>query len=171
MGEAFDRLAEPLRRFHRLAGRHVLDGEVETMAPASALARLFALGLGTPLRDARGPLRFELDATAEHETWTRRFPSRVMRSHMHRQGTRIVERLGGVRLEFELRDHAGRLQMRLRRLRVLGIPCPTVCMPRVSAEERGEGDRLYFDVQASLPWIGRVAAYRGHLVLPDTPST
>lgn len=64
----------------------------------------------------------------------------------------------------------GRLLMRLERLRFLGIPCPRWLMPRVLAEETGDADRLLFKVEASLPWIGTVTRYRGHLVIPAADS-
>jgi hypothetical protein len=57
--------------------------------------------------------------------------------------------------------------MRLLRLRLLGVPCPRRLVPRVTAEESGDGDRLHFRVAATLPWVGTVASYRGHLVLPS----
>jgi hypothetical protein len=59
----------------------------------------------------------------------------------------------------------GTLEMRLRSLHFLGIPCPRWLLPRVVAEETGAGDRLHFRVEASLPLIGIVAGYRGHLVV------
>jgi hypothetical protein len=38
-------------------------------------------------------------------------------------------------------------------------------MPIVEAEETERPGRLHFDVQASLPGIGRVVRYRGYLDL------
>ncbi len=48
MAEEFEQLDAAVQRFHRLAGRHCLVGEVRTQAPASWPARLLALCLGTP---------------------------------------------------------------------------------------------------------------------------
>jgi hypothetical protein len=171
MGERFARLGPAVQRFHSLAGRQVLHGQVETQAPASWLARLLARCLGSPRQARQGPIRFELDAGPEAETWTRHFPHRTMRSRLRLVPGGIVEQLGPVRLHFELLEHEGRLQMRLRGLRVLGITCPRRLMPRVLAQETGQTvgqqDQLHFDVQAALPGIGVVAGYRGHLVLPE----
>jgi hypothetical protein len=58
------------------------------------------------------------------------------------------------------------LAMRLVQLDFLGIPCPHWLLPRVEARESGNAGRFHFHVQASLAFVGVVAAYRGHLELP-----
>lgn len=171
MGERYARLGSALQRFHRLAGRQVLLGQVETQAPASWPARALAFCLGSPRQALTGPIRFELDAGPRAETWTRHFPNRTMSSRLCLESGSIVERLGPVRLSFDLQEHEGRLRMHLQRLHVLGIPCPGFLMPRVVAEETGVGDRLQFNVQAALPLVGVVAGYRGHLVVPRQQHT
>jgi Domain of unknown function (DUF4166) len=57
----------------------------------------------------------------------------------------------------------GALKMELLSLRFLGMPCPSWLMPRVVAEESGSNDELCFRVAATLPWVGVVASYSGHL--------
>jgi Domain of unknown function (DUF4166) len=178
MGQRFCALALPLQRFHRLSGRHRLQGWVSTEAPATPLAKLMALLLGTPLRAGSGPIRFELDACTDHEIWTRHFPSQHMASTLSLQDGVLVEQLGAARLSFQLAEHEGRLVMRLQGLRFLGLPCPRRWLPAIVAEEcgsesgpgdqgnNGNQDKLHFRVEATLPWIGRVAGYRGHLDLP-----
>lgn len=163
MGESFARLPPALQRFHTLAGSHRLHGWVDTDAPSTAAARLLALCLGTPREATSGPIRFQLDATPTAETWTRHFPSQTMTSHMRLDARRIVEQLGAARLTFALCEAEGRLQMRLIGLRFLGVPCPRWLIPRIVAEETGDADRLHFHVQASVPLVGTVASYRGHL--------
>jgi hypothetical protein len=114
-------------------------------------------------------MRFELDAQPESETWTRHFPSQRMRSRLVLVDRQVVERLGPARMTFDLRESGGRLEMRLRRFHFLGVPCPAWLMPRVVAEETGDGERLQFNVQAALPLAGVVAGYRGHLEIPGGP--
>jgi hypothetical protein len=165
MGEQFHRLPVAVQRFHRLAGKHVLHGEVQTDAPSGALAHLMALCLGTPRQPTNGMIRFELDAAPDTEVWTRHFPSRSMTSRMRLVGHEVVEQLGPARLAFELCEAEGKLQMRLQRLWFIGIPCPRWLLPRIVAEETADGDRFCFRVQASLPMAGVVASYRGYLTL------
>jgi hypothetical protein len=166
MGAEFSTLGAAVQRFHRLAGRHELHGWVETVAPQSWPAKLLAWCLGTPTQAGQGPIRFELHAQPDHETWTRFFPMQTMRSRLQRRGGDIVESLGAARLTFALLAREQGLVMRLQQLHFLGIRCPAWLAPRIVAEESGEGGQLQFRVAASVPGIGVVASYRGHLILP-----
>lgn len=153
LGACFAALSPPLRRFHRLAGRHVLPGEVTALAPASPLAALplRAVGaVGGPRVATSGAIRFELDGE-------------------------VGEQLGAARLMFTPEEDAGRLRMRLRAMRFLSAPCPAFLRPRIVAEETGEQHAdgralLLFRVEATVPLIGRVVGYRGPLWLPDDPA-
>ena len=167
MGERFDRLPTAVQRFHRLRGRHVLHGWVDTGAPASAPARWLGRLLGTPLQASRGPITFELDAGPEQESWTRQFPGRTMRSRLRLVAGELVEQLGPAQLTFTLAADDGVLSMHLARMRFLGIPCPHWLLPALVAQERGDGDALHFRISAALPWVGVVADYQGHLQLED----
>ena len=169
MGDAFDRLAGPVRRFHSLAGRHELHGWVDVRAPGSWAARLLAICLGAPTRAAQGPIRFELWAQPDAETWTRFFPNRTMRSVLKKDGIRVTEKLGASRLAFELVEVAGALEMRLETLHFWGMPCPRWLMPDITARETGESQRLNFQVQAAVPMIGLVVSYSGYLALSQDP--
>jgi hypothetical protein len=171
MGGHFAGLAEPIQRFHQLSGHHELHGWVETNPPATRLAALLARLLGTPLQQSKGPIRFVLDAQDDHEMWTRHFPTKTMCSRLSQSGSRIHEHLGACRLSFDLQEHRQTLVMRLRGLSLAGVPCPAWLMPKVIAEESGLNDQLHFKVSASLPVIGLVASYRGHLELSARRST
>lgn len=168
MGGDFDRLSSPVARFHRLAGQQVLHGQVQVLAPASLLGRVLAWGLGAPQQAGQGAIRFELDATPGAEVWTRIFPTRTMRSTLREAPGFVVEHMGAARLLFVLQAvEGGRLEMRLQRMSFLGIPCPRWLQPAIVARETGQGDdELHFDVQATVPWVGRVVAYQGHLQVP-----
>ena len=170
MGERFGRLASSVQDFHRLAGKHVLHGQVEIHAPQSMAAKFLARLLGTPLVSNRGPIKFELDARLLEETWTRYFPAKVMTSHLQLLDGQLVEKLGAARLTFALHEREGQLTMQLCRLQFLGIACPQWLMPIVTAEETGVDDRFNFHVRAEVPWVGVVASYRGYLSLADTAS-
>ncbi len=166
MVESFNHLAPEVQQFHRLAGKHTLHGQVEVHAPKSLLAGLLALLLGTPRTASEGAIKFELDAQPLMETWTRHFPLKTMTSRLQLIDGQLIETLGVARLMFELAEKEGQLNMHLRHLYFLGIPCPTWLMPRVVAEETGRDGRLYFRVHACVPGVGLVASYQGYLTLP-----
>lgn len=166
MGPAFARLSPVVQSFHRLRGVHLLHGWVRTESPATWVAHLFALCLGTPTKQSEGVIRFELDAKPGAEMWIRHFPLKTMRSRLQLAGGELTESLGPTRLYFGLAEVDGMLVMRLRALRCWGIPCPRWAMPRIVAEELGTEDgRFEFRVLASLPVIGRVVGYSGYLTV------
>lgn len=171
MGADFELLAPPVARFHRLAGLQVLQGQVQVEAPASLPGRVLAWALGAPQRAGQGPIRFELDAAPGAEIWTRIFPTQTMCSTLREAPGFVVEHLGAARLVFALSAHeGGRLEMRLQRLYFLSIPCPRWLQPAILARETGQGNELHFHVQATLPWVGQVVGYRGHLHVPPEPA-
>jgi Domain of unknown function (DUF4166) len=167
MGGQFAALAPAVQQFHRLAGRHVLEGAVTVYAPGSAPARLLARILGTPLEAVNGPIKFEIEAGATAETWTRHFPSKKLTSTLYLNDKHLIEKVGAARLAFALTAQDGQMHMRLHRLHFFGIPCPTWLMPIVTAKESGIDCQLHFDICVAVRYIGVIARYHGHLSLPD----
>lgn len=163
LGDGYARLPPAVQRFHRLSGHTVLHGWVETQAPETMLARALAVCLGAPRSASSGPIRFELTSDPTAETWTRHFPTRTMTSSMRLVAGHVEESLGSARLTFSMVPTEGRLSMQLVKMRFFGVPCPTWMLPRIVAEERGIDDQLHFHITAELPFVGRVASYRGHL--------
>lgn len=166
MGTDFFLLPSPLQQFHALRGKHLLSGWVEVQAPASSAAWVLAMCLRAPVAAQRGPIRFELESSSSSEHWVRHFPGKTMESRLRLMSGRIVEKLGAARLTFALRGDSEKLVMELVRLHFFGVPCPRWFLPTVVAEETASRGRLHFRVRASLPFIGMVAGYRGHLELP-----
>ena len=167
MGEAFNRLAAPVQQFHTFAGHHEFQGEVQVGAPVTRLAKLLAVLLGAPLKPAQGSIRFELLAEPGTETWTRIFPGKTMRSTLTKTDNYVTERLGAARLTFALLERDEALEMRLEKMWFFGVPCPGWLMPQVGARETGEDSKLHFQIQASVPVVGLVTSYVGHLDMPS----
>jgi hypothetical protein len=166
MGSAFHRLHPALRRFHALAGHWTLQGHVRIEPPQRRLGHLLARVTGPPRAAREGAIEFQVQAAPHREQWLRRFPGFHMASSLSLRSGEIVERLGPASLHFALVEQDGALAMQLKRMRFAGIPCPRWLMPRIDATERGEGDRLHFDVRAEVPGCGRVVHYHGHLLVP-----
>ncbi len=90
---------------------------------------------------------------------------------MQRVDDRVEEHLGAARLTFNLLASEDELSMRLEKMRFFGVPCPTWLMPRIVAEESGEGGRIHFLVTAEVPFVGSVVSYRGYLELSMREAT
>lgn len=163
LGTQFDNLPPRLKSFHDALGKTAYAGEAEVEGPRGFLATILAILIGAPSRSGRGTIQFILEATSRQEHWTRIFAGKTMRSTLRPDGLWLVERLGAAKAHLALSIDGSYLRMKLVRLTMLGIPCPQWLMPRVVADECQRDDRLYFIVEAEVPFAGRVIAYRGYL--------
>ncbi len=164
LAEAFDRLPEATRRLHRGRPAIVADGEAEVEASGSAMGRLLARLLSMPVRSGRVPLRVVIEQREGREYWSRRFGNETMRTQMRAMDGLIVERFGPFSMRMRLEAHEDGIDMRLVGGACLGVPIPRWLLPRVTAEERvDERGRHLFRVDISLPLLGRLVAYAGHL--------
>ena len=166
LGPAWEQLHPALQRFHSLRGRHVLQGEVCTEPATHGLGRMLGWLMRLQRTAQTGALRFVLEAQPLEERWTRFFPHTTMASTMALRSEGIAERFGLATFHFSLVAEGDALVFRYDRLQVLGLPWPLAWAPAVAAREHGDGDRLHFDVEARLPWIGRVVRYAGWLAVP-----
>ena len=167
MGADFDRLDETVRRFHSLRGHVRLRGRCTIDGPTSWIGRCFGRIVGVPVTRVEDDFVFELHADETQERWTRHFPHMTMRSRMRVIDSQLVEHLGAVAFRFRLHAVDGGLDMTLIRMTVLGLPWPRWLAPSIKAREAGREGRFHFDVEASLPLLGRITAYEGYLTLPD----
>ncbi|MET0617558.1 MAG: DUF4166 domain-containing protein [Luteibacter sp.] len=158
-----------MRRFHALRGHVRLSGHCVIDGPTSFAGRCFGRLAGVPTGRVDEDFAFELEADERHERWTRHFPNMTMRSRMRVRDGHLIERLGPVTFHFHLHAIDGALEMALAKLTVLGLPWPRRLRPDIVARETDREGRFHFEVMASLPLIGRVTAYTGHLVLPAAP--
>ncbi len=166
MGQAFATLTPAVRQFHSLQGAVILQGHCRIQPSQSYLTRALCLLLGLPTHAFSGEFQFELRQQFGQEIWLRRFPGRSMRSVMQFDAGRLIERLGPVRLFFNLIADQGRLEMQLKRVSVFGVPIPQRLMPIVWGREHGSEGKIHFNAGADWGKLGRLAAYSGWLNLP-----
>jgi hypothetical protein len=164
LGAEYARLPPEQARFHALQGRHEFLGAAQVTCGRHPLARLVAVLMGLPRRDAQVPLRFELRVTAASETWVRHFGPQCMTSVLRHRDGWLVERMGLIVVHSRLQVEADCLKMHIVRARLLGlIPLPLWLMPQVRADETASGGRIFFDIQVVWAWLGLLVAYRGFL--------
>lgn len=159
-------LPAPVREMHgaepRVRARGRADVEGATHWPARMLRRV--LRLPRPCVDQRIDVLIERDGM--RESWTRQFELGRMHSRLD-GGTTVPptmhERLGPVTFEFNLCPDAVGIDWHLRKLRFLGIPMPAFLYGRVQARCDAHEGRYRFDIDARLPLLGQLVAYRGWL--------
>lgn len=132
-----------------------------THLPARLLRRL----LGLPEPGPAQAVEVLIERHRAHETWTRRFAGGRMRSHLTAgpRGGRLHERLGPVTLHFELRRADDAIDWQLCGGSLRGLSLPRAWFGSVLSRSGTQTGRYAFDIDARLPLMGRLVAYRGWL--------
>ncbi|RZU47515.1 uncharacterized protein DUF4166 [Fluviicoccus keumensis] len=172
LGADYQRLPPEQARFHALNGRHHFQGEADITCGRHPLARLVALVMGLPRRDARVTLEFDLNVENGVETWERHFGPQKMTSVLRARNGLLVERLGAMVLHSRLYVEGDCLRMRVLRARLFGLlPFPLWMMPAVQADETGGDGQVRFTIRVAWAWLGLLVAYQGFLrvAVDDNP--
>lgn len=176
MGQAnWARLPAAVRDAHDVHDRRVFAGEARISAGSSVLAWIVARVMRFPPAVERTPVRVTMQRNEDgSETWTREFGRHRFRSTLSRRDSdppgRIRERFGPMTFRMALPVDETGLQMPLERGQWLGIPLPRWLTPRSDTREFVDAEgRFRFDVDISLPMLGRVVRYEGWL-RPETLS-
>ena len=162
LGPAFATLPELVRALHVAQGRRRYAGEVEVERGSGLLSRLVAAATHLPPAGA-GPLGVEIDASPDHERWTRYIGGRAMPSRLWREGDVLCEQLGVATFGFHLEVVNEAIVWRVVRVGVFGVSLPPRWFTGVGAREFAEDARYRFEVWASLPRAGLLVRYRGWL--------
>lgn len=172
MGRAtWERLPPVIRDAHDVVGRRVFAGEARITSGSNPLAWIVARFMRFPPAIERTPVRVTMQRNPDgSETWTRRFGRYRFRSTLSRLDSdppgRIHERFGPMTFQLGLPADESGLRMPLERGHWFGIPLPGFLTPRSDTREFVDAQgRFCFDVDISLPLLGRVVRYEGWLSL------
>ncbi len=166
IGPAFETLPHPIRALHETPGRSVWRGRATTEGAGSPLAALVARLVGFPGGQADCEAEVRIDADGERSIWRRRIGGRTFSSVLSRPGDggRIVERFGGLSFRLRLTPEGDRLTYSVERWRIGPLPLPQALAPETRTHEEVDAEgRFVFDVEISVPLIGRLVRYRGWL--------
>jgi hypothetical protein len=169
LGEHWPALALPVRQMHGDAACVRARGRADVEGAMHLPARLLRRWLGLPPPGVEQALEVTIERDGRGETWTRQFATRRMRSTLTETaaGRRLSESFGLLRLHFELDRDGQAIDWRLCGARVLGLPVPCACIGHVFSRSDSEGGRYTFRIDARLPLLGRLIAYRGWLEVID----
>jgi Domain of unknown function (DUF4166) len=163
LGDQFAILPPALQALH--GGREAAEwrGQADVEQGASWLARLLASLFRLPPAGLAQPLTVMFEPIGDREIWTRNFGSRQFRSVQFAVGRQLHEIIGVSRLIMQVDPSARGLQLTMLGVRLFGMPVPRSLVPHIRAQETGHNGRFHFDVEASLPVIGRLVRYHGWL--------
>lgn len=162
MGADFDRLPRAVREMHEVNGDAGAFGQGVVLAGDGMLPRVLRRLMGFPPAGTY-PLHVAFSERRRAETWERAFGPYKFRSLLGQDRQGLVERFGPIGFGFDLLSDDGGLRMVMRRWSFLGLPMPLFLAPKIMAREWEENGRFQFEVEAAMPLIGHVIAYRGWL--------
>ena len=168
IGPAMERMAEPIRAFHRAACPARFAGRASVERGANPLTNLVALIIGLPPASADCTIEVLVGCDANGvETWQRTFGASCFTSTQEPGAGSwnglVVERFGPMAFAMAVVEKGGELHLDLRGWRLLGMPMPDALGPRIVAFEHASGGRFNFHVDMALPLLGRIVRYRGWL--------
>ncbi|WP_292062474.1 SDR family oxidoreductase [Brevundimonas sp. UBA7664] len=173
IGPAFDALPAAIRELHETPGRSLWRGEAMTEGASGPLAALVAGIVGFPKAQAACAAEVAIEADGERSVWRRRIGGHRFASVLsHPGGGRVRERFGPVSMDLSLTPEGGRLVYRVEGWRLGPVPLPRALGPSTRAHEEVDAEgRFVFDVEISLPLIGRLVRYRGWLARVSRPAS
>ncbi|WP_262378778.1 DUF4166 domain-containing protein [Luteimonas viscosa] len=164
LGASYFRLPESLRRLHGQRGRERWSGVAEIERGRNPLARMCAWIARLPKAGREVATSVEFSADAEGETWKRDFGGQKMVSRLSLKDGLMRERLGPLQFRFALHGNDGAIWWTVAGVRLLGaLPLPASLFDDVRCREYEDDGRYRFEVDASLPVVGRIVRYRGWL--------
>ncbi len=173
MGEAWTRVAEPIRLAHIADPIVRARGHFRIEHGSHPCARFCARVLRLPDPGAAAETRLVVTASSGGEQWLRTFAGRHLETRQYLSGmSELAERFGLLELRFRLDAVDGSLVYeQLSAALVFGplrVRIPVWWAPRVEAREDPAGPkRTVVTVRVILPFIGPLISYGGTIELED----
>ena len=163
LGEDFERLPEPLRRFHGSERGGRLEGLFRVERGRGYVRnRLADLGKLPPAGE-RVPLRLDVRVADAVEHWTRSFgPTQLFTRQLERHG-RLVELHPPWKLRIRLGATPKGMSLDHERCYWLGIPLPGFIAPKVETYVEERGESWFVAVAIRMPLVGMVCRYSGEV--------
>jgi len=166
IGPAFDTLPASIRALHETPGKSMWRGEAMTEGASGPLAALVAGIVGFPKAQAACPAEVAIEVDGDRSIWRRRIGGHSFASVLShpRAGRRVSERFGPLSMDLTLTPEGDRLVYRVEGWRLGRVELPRSLGPSTRAREEVDAEgRFVFDVEISVPLIGRLVRYRGWL--------
>jgi len=145
-------------------------GEVDVEGAANPVGSLIARVMGFPGAASALPAFVTIEREGDGEIWIRRFGDTTFSSHVSAgAGGALVERFGPFAFDLDANADAGGFDLSIRRGRFFGLPLLGFVTPSTRARAFVDDQGRYrFDVEITLPFVGRLVRYRGWLAQSRT---
>lgn len=173
LGSAFATLPLQLRELHGSTAAREWTGFAEVQRGRGPAAAILVALFGFPRAASKVPITVTFLPEGDAERWVRncdgkRFSS-VQSVGTGRDEHLVVERFGPARFALALVAESDRLALIPRQWSIFSIPMPKFLLPTGASFETEQDGQFCFDVEISMPLIGRIVAYRGTLCKADHP--
>ena len=150
-----------MRELHDVAGASVWTGRADVERGRSLPSRMVATLFGLPPAGRDQALRVTFQVDGGTGDLVAQFGNAVFRSVQYERGGLLRERVGPSTFVFALETSADGMALKLQGVRFLGVPLPRFLAPSVRTFESERDGRYHFEVEASLPLLGRIVRYAG----------
>ncbi len=168
-GDRWSRLPPGLVAFHDGPASRSFRGQAEVTRGPSRLAGLIANAFRFPQPGRDIPFAITVSTQENCQLWERRFGTARMTSRLEPMGAgAVVERLGPMAFRLAVEPVPLGLRLTVERGWFLGVPIPRALLPIADATEIEHDGAFYFDVDLTLPMLGRMVQYRGWMKPAET---
>jgi hypothetical protein len=168
LGEAWLRLAAPVRRLHGGGAR--VQGVFRVRRGAGWLARFLASLFRMPRASEKITVRLAVELRDGKEIWTRAFGEDPVTTVQWARRGLLLEALGLVICVFRLREEGAALVFDQIGARFGGarfaFPLPRFLAPRVVGRSEAHDGSVKVDVRIHAPGVGLLVAYEGDVEVP-----
>lgn len=163
LGEDWPALPDTTRFLHAPTPVCELVGAADIQRGDNYIARLLAEMMRLPKSGQQVPTRVRVTAEAGGEWLERWYGGQRFATWQWTKGNRLLEKFGPFTLQFSLQGNEAGIQFVLERVQLWSIPLPRLMRPHVDAREASAGGKHLFNVELSLPGLGRIVRYSGRL--------
>lgn len=161
-GARWSRLPPALADFHDGPSPRRYRGKVEVTRGLSPVAGLLADAFGFPRPGSDVPFAISVRTQGPRQIWEREFGVSRMTSRLEPAGEgAVIEQLGPVAFRLAVQQVPVGIRLTVERGWFLGIPVPRALLPIADATEIEHDGAFYFDIDLTLPILGRMVQYRG----------
>ncbi|SLN20991.1 hypothetical protein TRL7639_00540 [Falsiruegeria litorea R37] len=168
LGAALDDMPPQLQVLHGSADPRTWSGQAKVLRGAGMLSRLIGWVMRLPPQGDAVPVSVSFIPRDGGEVWQRDFAGHTFTSYQYQapnaQPGIVQERFGMIDVTVALQNDGDRLALEPMAWAIGPLPLPRSLLPAGQSFEMQIEDRFVFDVEIAMPWVGRIAAYRGWLL-------
>lgn len=163
----FDSLPDVIKEMHDVIDDVHATGRGDIIWGDNPLAKMFARIFGFPKPGNDIPVEVIFKRQGENEILSRNYNGDILETHFmdHPSDGVLLETFMGIYFDVKCEGIENCLHMTFLRAKLWNvIPLPLFVLPKVKASECDINGKYHFNVDITMPLIGRVIWYKGYLV-------